>query len=173
MTLRIRMETADDRDKVRAVLVQAFDNREDEALLVERIRRSPEFIPELSILAETSSGEIAGHLLISKAVVVEGDLRHPVLVLAPLAVKPACQKSGIGSRLMEEGLRISRELGYAAVMLIGHPAYYPRFGFKPARAYGIELKQYEVPDEVFMVCELNGLEGISGELRYPASFDGI
>ncbi|MCQ6557709.1 GNAT family N-acetyltransferase [Paenibacillus mendelii] len=173
MSILVRNETVEDLNQVREVLIQAFDNREDEALLVERIRRAPEFVPELSIIAQSSDGEIIGHLLISEALVIEGDKQHTVLVLAPLAVKPSHQKSGVGTLLMEEGLRRSHELGYAAVMLIGHPSYYPRFGFKPGRVYGLELKQYDVPDDVFMVCELNGLNGVTGELRYPESFEGV
>ncbi len=82
------------------------------------------------------------------------------------------QKRGIGSNLIREGLRKAKDLGYGIVFLIGHPNYYPKFGFQPARNHGMELTQFEVPDDVFMVCELKDgeLARISGELHYPASF---
>jgi putative acetyltransferase len=78
----------------------------------------------------------------------------------------------IGSKLIREGLKRCSELGYELVFLIGHPTYYPKFGFKPARKYGFDLKQFNVTDEVFMVCELKEgkLNHITGELRYPSSF---
>lgn len=74
--------------------------------------------------------------------------------------------------MIEEGLKKARALGYGLVLLIGHPSYYPKFGFKPARQFGLELKQFNVPDEVFMVCELKAgeLHRITGELRYPPAF---
>ena len=168
MNIIIRKETLEDRAQIREVHIHAFGNRMDEAELVDRIRESSGFIPELSLVAENEIG-IVGHLLISKAEVVSKAGRHPVIVVAPLAVSPAYQKQGIGSQLMLQGLEISRALGYTLVFLIGHPHYYPKFGFKPARSFGYDLKQFNVPDEVFMVCELQ--EGaaslMDGELKYP------
>lgn len=167
----IRTETIEDYRKVYQINYEAFRNREDEPKLVEKIRKSEQFIPELSIVAEENN-EIVGHLLLSKAEVVNEDTRHEVIVLAPIAVKPDLQNKGIGGQLIQEGLRRCKELGYGIVLLIGHPTYYPKFGFKPARQYGLDLKQFEVSDEVFMVCELieGELDRVKGELKYPETF---
>jgi putative acetyltransferase len=173
MTIHIRTEQQHDYEQVYQVNYTAFGNREDEARLVERIRASESFIPQLSLVADQND-EIIGHVLFSKAEVVNGDERHEVIVLAPIAVKPEFQKQGIGKQLIEEGLNRCLSLGYNIVLLIGHPSYYPQFGFKPARPFGLELKQFEVPDDVFMVCELKdgALLRIQGELRYPVAFSG-
>lgn len=173
--IRVRTETLEDNSSIYRVNEEAFGGNA-EAKLIERIRRSGTFIPQLSLVAEDGP-EIVGHLLLSKAEVVNHELQRSwqVIVLAPLAVKPGFQKKGMGSLLMQEGLQRCRKLGYGSVFLIGHPEYYPKFGFKPARAFGIELTQYEVPDEVFMVCELerDALNGIQGELVYPEVFNGV
>ena len=167
----IRTENKSDYSKVFKVNYEAFRNREDEPKLVEKIRDSEQFISELSIVAEENN-EILGHILLSKAEVIEEDVNHEVIVLAPIAVKPELQNMGIGSKLIQEGLERCKNLGYGLVLLIGHPTYYPKFGFKPARQYGLELKQFNVTDEVFMVCEV--IEGelgkIKGELKYPETF---
>jgi putative acetyltransferase len=167
----IRKENIDDFEDVYRLNYLAFGNREDESKLVERIRKSEEFIPELSIVAEVDN-EIIGHLLLSKATVVDYERIFDVIVLAPIAIHPNHQKRGIGSKLIEEGIRQCRHLGFSIILLIGHPSYYPRFGFQPARKYGLELKQFEVPDEVFMVYEVEEgkLQGIRGELKYPKAF---
>ncbi|MDQ0060071.1 GNAT family N-acetyltransferase [Paenibacillus harenae] len=173
MTILIRTENENDHAQVHQVNFTAFGNRDDEAELVGRIRTSPNFVPELSIVAE-ENGVIIGHVLLSKAEVTQGEQRHDVLALAPIAVSPNYQKQGVGKQLIFEGLQRGKELGYSIVLLIGHPSYYPRFGFKPARPYGLELKQFEVPDDVFMVCELQegALKSIKGELKYPGAFFG-
>ncbi|MFF2090503.1 GNAT family N-acetyltransferase [Paenibacillus sp. NPDC058174] len=167
----IRTEGLQDYEAVYALHDAAFGNRDEESQLVERIRKSDCFVPELSIVAE-QDGEIVGHLLISRADLVEQELRQEVMVLAPLAVNPAFQKQGIGSALMQEGLSRCRAMGYGLVLLIGHPAYYPRFGFKPA--VGLSLKQFDVPAEIFMVNELieGALSRAKGELIYPPAFFG-
>lgn len=167
----IRTETKKDYTDVYNLNYEAFGNRDDESKLIEKIRLSPQFIPELSIVAEKDN-EIVGHILLSKAEVVDEDSVYEVIVLAPIAVKPSLQKKGIGGQLINEGLKRCKELGFGIVLLIGHPTYYPRFGFKPARNYGLELKQFKVSDEVFMVFELKPgeLNKIKGELIYPESF---
>lgn len=169
----IRIETTDDFIEVYKLNYLAFGNREDESKLIDRIRNSEEFVPELSIVAEYDN-EIVGHLLLSKAIVEDEEKTYEVIVLAPIAVNPNCQKQGIGSELIKEGLKRCKARGYNIVLLIGHPGYYPKFGFQPARRYGLELKQFDVPDEVFMVCELKAgeLQNIKGELKYPISFFG-
>ena len=113
-----------------------------------------------------------GHVLISKALVLEEDFKHDVMVLAPVAVDPNYQKQGIGGKLVSEALKRCDQMGVSLVLLIGHPSYYPKFGFKPARKYGLELKQFQVPDEVFMVYEATEgkLNSIKGELVYPKAF---
>lgn len=167
----IRTEMSADYKDVHQVNVKAFGDREDEARLVENIRNSAGFIPELSIVAEQDN-EIVGHILLSMAVVEDGENTYDVIALAPLAVLPKVQKQGIGKALILEGLERCRTLGYHLVFLIGHPEYYPKFGFKPAGQYGFELKQFEVPEDVFMVCELKAgeLQKIKGELKYPPTF---
>nr|WP_209847403.1 N-acetyltransferase [Paenibacillus sediminis] len=169
--MQIRTEQPKDYAAVYEINRAAFGNRDDEAELVERIRLSEGFIPELSIIAEVD-GEIVGHLLLSKATVVGETMEKEVIVLAPIAVKPEYQKQGVGSKLIAEGLSRCKALGYGLVLLIGHPSYYPKFGFKPARAYGLELKKFQVPDDVFMVCELieGTLSHTEGELFYPKAF---
>ena len=167
----IRTETKADFEAVYHVNYTAFGNRDDEAKLVEAIRQSEGFISELSLVAECNN-EICGHLLLSKAYIVEGNVKHAVIALAPIAVSPKSQKSGVGSSLINEGLKRCRDLGFPLVLLIGHPEYYSKFGFKPARSFGLELKQFEVPDDVFMVYELRegALQQINGELQYPDTF---
>jgi putative acetyltransferase len=177
--LIIRTEGREDYEQVHEVNIEAFEQREDEALLVRRIRDSGTFVPELSIVAE-QNGKIVGHLLMSKSAVHEGRLLndgqsetiHEVVVLAPIAVRPDYQGQGVGKHLIREGLKRCSELGFELVLLIGHPGYYPKFGFMPARPFGLELTQFTVPDEVFMVCELRegALNRIQGELRYPDAF---
>jgi predicted N-acetyltransferase YhbS len=169
--VEIRTEAQADHQAVFQLNVEAFGRRDDEAKLVERIRNSDGFIPELSLVAEIDS-KIVGHLLLSKARVEQGRENHEVIVLAPIAVHPLLQKQGIGSRLMKEGLDRCKKLGFNAVFLIGHPSYYPKFGFKPARALDFALKQFEVSDDVFMVRELNDgeLKNIKGDLIYPEPF---
>lgn len=171
MTILVRTETPADYAQVREANVHAFGGRDDEANLVLRIRMSDGFIPYLSLVAETD-GRIVGHLLLSKAAVVNEEDSNEVIVLAPIAVLPEYQRQGIGSQLITEGLLRCKELGFGLVMLIGHPTYYPKFGFKPARPIGLELKQFEVPDDVFMVYEVleNTRRRIEGELQYPKAF---
>jgi putative acetyltransferase len=169
--MEIRTERVSDYDEVFQVNYLAFENREYESKLVERIRLSEQFIPELSLVAEENN-HIVGHALFSKAEVIEGDNNQEVIVLAPIAVLPGHQKQGIGSKLILEGLQRCTELGYAFVFLVGHPTYYPKFGFKPARNCGFHLNQFKVSDEVFMVYELtqSSTNQLKGELRYPESF---
>ncbi|URN96334.1 MAG: N-acetyltransferase [Candidatus Pristimantibacillus lignocellulolyticus] len=171
--MNIRTENKKDFKEVYHLNYLAFEHREDESKLVERIRNSDEFVSDLSMVAEVDN-EIVGHILLSKAVVEDQDQQTVVIALAPIAVKPGHQGQGIGRMLIEEGTRRCRELGYGLILLIGHPTYYTKFGFQPARQFGLELKQFEVPDEVFMVYEvLDGqLQLTKGELKYSAAFFG-
>ncbi|OKP83683.1 GCN5 family acetyltransferase [Paenibacillus sp. P32E] len=170
--MKIRSEQLNDYGEVFKLNYLAFGNRDDESKLIESIRLSDGFIPELSLVAEEND-QIVGHALFSKAEIVDQEHCHEVIVLGPIAVLPSNQKTGIGGKLIQEGLKRCEALGYEFVFLIGHPSYYPKFGFKPARNFEFELKQFDVPDDVFMVFELT--EGkikttIKGELKYPKSF---
>jgi len=167
--MEIRTELLSDFAEVFNLNVLAFNKREDESKLIARIRESDGFIPELSLVAE-ENGKIVGHALFSEAEIVDDENHYNVIVLAPIAVLPDQQKQGVGGRLIYEGLKRSKELGYHYVFLIGHPSYYPKFGFKSARKYGFELTQFNVPDDVFMVYELTDERKIKGELMYPSSF---
>jgi len=167
--MEIRTELLRDYDEVFKLNALAFNDREDESRLIERIRQSDGFITELSLVAE-ENGKIVGHALFSEAEMVDNENRYKVIVLAPIAVLPNKQKKGTGARLIQEGLKRCKELGYHYVFLIGHVSYYTKFGFKPARKYGFELKQFNVADDVFMVYQLTEGQKIKGELIYPSSF---
>lgn len=168
--INIRTEQLTDAESVFHIHYEAFGEREDESRMTERVRASEGYIPELSLIATEDNGSLVGHALFSKAEVVHEDLRYEVIVLAPIAVKPSHQKQGIGGALIREGLRLAAKRGNSHVFLIGHPSYYPKFGFEPARPHGFDLKQFEVPDEVFMVKILCQNSRIKGELSYSQAF---
>ncbi len=94
--------------------------------------------------------------------------------LAPMAVIPSCQRNGIGSALVRAGLDQCRQLGYGAVVVLGHPEYYPRFGFTPAGQFGLR-SEYDVPEEVFVALELDAgfLSGASGTVKYDPAFSSL
>jgi putative acetyltransferase len=170
--ITIRPETAEDYAAIHEVNALAF-GREEEARLIEALRRLPDFVPELSLVA-IEAGQIVGHILFSPMVIETKDGAVPALALAVLAVRPEFQNQGIGSELVFGGLERCRALGHRIVVVVGHPAYYPRFGFSPARARGLEAP-FPVPDEAFMVLELapGALGGVAGMVRYPPPFDQV
>jgi len=172
MTLRIRKEKRDDYPIITEVLSLAF-GRKNEGHLVERLRVNPSFLPELSIVAEIESS-IIGHILFFPVSIVSGNVRLPSLALAPISVVPDYQGRGVGKELIEYGLKRSAELGSKSVIVLGHAAYYPRFGFRPASKWYIKAP-FEVPDDAFLAMELvkNGLKDVSGTVEYPKEFDDV
>lgn len=174
-TIAIRQETAADFTQVREVIRAAFQDIEEsdhtEHLLVDRLRQSDAYIAELSLVAETADGQIAGHIMLSKAEVISGDRTHTVLAVAPLSVLPAFQRSGIGSMLIREAHRRASDSGYDAAVLLGHKDYYPKFGYKKASLSGIKFP-FDAPDECCMVAELKpgALKDIHGTVHYPDAF---
>jgi putative acetyltransferase len=169
MTITVRPETPEDYDAVRSVNLAAFDTA-TEADLVDAMREETEYVPKLSLVAELD-GQIVGHALFSEVMIERESSELKALSLGPIAVLPEHQSQGIGSAMMNEGHKRGREMGYPFVVLIGHPWYYPRFGYVPARQYGL-VPLWDVSDEVFMVCELTtgALENASGTIRYPRPF---
>jgi len=166
----IRAEHAADYEAIRAVNVHAF-GRENEAQLIALLRASTAFIAELSLVA-VDEGRVVGHILFSRIHVRTAERLVPALALAPVAVLPEHQRQGIGSTLIRHGLEVCRLLGHHVVVVVGHPNYYPRFGFSPARAKGLEAP---FPDPVFMVQELTAgtLEGVRGTVEYPPPFAAV
>lgn len=165
----IRLEEPKDYAGVYAVNASAFDTTA-EAKLVEVLRREAQ--PYISLVAE-EKGEIVGHILFSP-VTLSGHADLMIMGLAPVAVRPEKQGKGIGSALIKAGLRGSKELGYGAVIVLGHKGYYPRFGFIPSVKYGIGC-EYEVPPEAFMVIELvpGYLRGAEGIIKYHPAFKDV
>lgn len=166
----IRMERPEDREAVFAVNRAAFGG-EFEPKLVDGLRKSPAFIPELSLVA-TVGGSVAGYILFIRLVILTGPAEHAALGLAPLAVMPDRQNRGIGTALVQAGLAESTRLGHSLVFVVGRPGYYGRFGFLPARARGFEVA-FPVPDDAFMVRELapGAMEGLSGLVKHPIVFN--
>ncbi|WP_102272468.1 GNAT family N-acetyltransferase [Cytobacillus massiliigabonensis] len=177
MNLKIRQEQVDDYDLTEMVVKSAFANAEHsdqkEHLLVSRIRKSKGFIPKLSLVAtDEDNNKILGHILLSK-IKISKDNNESIesLTLAPVSVLPDYQNKGIGGLLITKALKEAKELGYNSVVVLGHPKYYPKFGFKIASLWGIKAP-FEVPEEAFMAIELreNALNNASGIVEYPSVF---
>lgn len=169
----IRQETRSDITAIHAVNKQAFDNREAEPGLVKAIRNSKNFIKGLSLVAE-EDGQIVGHILFSRIHIETENRQVSALALAPMAVLPEHQKQGIGSKLVKSGLAECKRLGHAIVIVLGHTAYYPRFGFSATSAKSLECPFGDCGD-AWMALELvpDALQAISGKVVYPPTFNGI
>jgi putative acetyltransferase len=165
----IRAEQAKDRAAVHAVNVSAFETAL-EADLVDSLREQAQ--PVVSLVAE-DNGAIVGHIMFSP-VSLSGHPALRIIGLAPMAVAPEHQRKGIGSALVCAGLEQCKHLGFGAVVVLGHPAYYPRFGFSSSTRFGIGC-EYDVPQEVFMVVELQAgfLRGASGTVKYHSAFSNV
>ncbi|MBV8251049.1 MAG: N-acetyltransferase [Chitinophaga sp.] len=152
---------------VQRVVTAAF-GRAEEAQLVAALRHSNAFIPELSLVA-VEGEQVTGHILFTRCSI--GNSRLPVLALAPVAVLPDQQRKGIGEALILAGLRKAKELGFKAVIVLGHAEYYPTFGFVPTDKWNIRAP-FDVPPENFMALELvpGALEHTSGVVAYAPEF---
>ncbi|HRN94665.1 MAG TPA: N-acetyltransferase [Chitinophagales bacterium] len=172
MKLNIQQETAQDFNAVFELNKLAF-GQENEPKLVELLRKSSAFIPELSLVAWFQN-QIVGHILFTKIKIVNNENDTESLALAPMAVLPEFRQKGIGGQLVNSGIEEAKELGYKSIIVLGHEHYYPKFGFEPAEKWNIK-SPYDVPANVFMALELtpNGLENTSGLVVYPKEFDTV
>ncbi|MBF2050254.1 MAG: GNAT family N-acetyltransferase [Leptolyngbya sp. IPPAS B-1204] len=163
----IRAERAEDISAVHKVNMAAFE-RENEADLVDRLRSVASTVSFVAVEFE----QIVGHIFYSP-VEIEGECADNLFILglAPLAVLPEHQRQGIGASLIRHSVEECARLGCKAVVVLGHPEYYPKFGFVPAKEKGLRC-EYAVPDEAFMVLELarGALKGCSGIVKYRSEF---
>lgn len=166
--LTIREESPDDISAIRRVNELAF-GQPAEADLVDRLRQA---CPDtLSLVA--ADGGILGHVLFTP--VVAGGSGGAVIGmgLAPMAVLPDRQGRGVGSELVRRGLEILRQRGCPFVVVVGHPEYYPRFGFEPASKHRITSQWNGIPDAAFMalVLDPHAMAGVSGVAKYRNEFN--
>ena len=167
MSIQIREERDEDFPAVARVLELAFGGRV-EAMLVEVLRAERAIV--LALLAELE-GDVVGHIVFSPVAILDPRFRGSAVGLAPLAVTPARQRSGIGSMLVREGLRRCGIAGHRAAVVFGHPEYYPRFGFLSAERFGLTC-EFPAPPGVFQVLELEpgALDGVQGHVTYQPAF---
>ena len=168
--MNIREEVPSDIEMIWEVNTEAFET-EAEASLVNALSNSG--CTYLSLVAETEN-KVVGHILFTPVELCGNDNNLKIMGLAPMAVLSKYQNKGIGSKLVQAGLERCRSLGYDAVVVLGHPNYYPKFGFVPSVKYGIK-SEYEVPDEVFMILELipGSLKNHEGVVKYHEAFNSV
>jgi len=167
----VRAERREDFDAIAAVVEAAFKSP-IEARLVEDIRASPHYVPELALVAE-HDGRVVGHVMLSYSALVDGDSERSILQLSPLAVAPDVQSLGIGSALVPAACALADERGEPLVVLEGSPLYYGRFGFEPSANYGIQLPIPDwAPAEASQLLRLRNYDpSLRGNVVYPPAFD--
>jgi putative acetyltransferase len=170
--IRIREERPEDIGAIRKVNEEAFTQafgQAHEADLVDRLRKS---CPGLQSIVAMKGDIVVGHILFSP-VKIEGDRIVEGMGLAPMAVLPKFQRQGIGTRLVQAGIEMLKNRSWPFIIVLGHPEYYPRFGFERASHKGIRSQWDGVPDEAFMILILDEktMESVSGVARYRSEFD--
>lgn len=169
-SLSVRQEELRDETAIAEVIQSAYErvafSNHREHLMVARLRASRAYIPELSLLAEIA-GRMAGHLLLTRINVRDGERSVPSLALAPLSVAPGFQRQGVGSALIHEAHRRARQLGFRSVIVVGITGYYHKFGYVPLHQHPIQLP-FEAREENCAVAALcaDGLTGLRGVVEY-------
>ncbi|HTO07030.1 MAG TPA: N-acetyltransferase [Myxococcota bacterium] len=163
----IRPGQASDREAIRAVHTAAFGRSDEAEIVLRLLAREPACV---SLVAERDD-ELVGHVLFSPVRVEDHALAPPPYGLAPLAVLPAHQRDGAGSALARAGIEACRKLGAPFLVVLGHPPYYPRFGFVPAMRFGLTFGDAP-PRDAFMALELvpGALARVRGRVRYAPEF---
>ncbi|HLN72692.1 MAG: GNAT family N-acetyltransferase [Methylococcaceae bacterium] len=176
LTVNIRQERPDDHQWVVELTERAFETMPysdgKEGRLVHNLRKSPFFIPELSLVAEYES-RVVGHILFTPVIIDNGSQKFHSLLLGPVSVLPELQNQGIGSQLIKAGHQRAKDLGHHSVILVGHAEYYPRFGYKSCSTWNIKSTLALPSDDVFMAVELSegALQGVNGTLILPPEFE--
>jgi putative acetyltransferase len=165
----VRAESPEDLKSVRRVNELAF-GQPNEADLVDALRANLKVTEYVSLVAVLDD-QVVGHIFFSPVTIESDSGVFTAIGLAPMAVLPEHQNSGIGSKLVRDGLKECRRLGQDIVVVLGHPNYYPRFDFIPAIQKGLR-SEYDVPDDVFMVLEQSedALAGRRGLVKYRPEF---
>ena len=165
----IRAEKEDDKVAIKAVNDSAFGTPAESNLVVALREHAQQII---SLVAEDGDA-IVGHIMFSP-VTLSGHTELKIMGVAPMAVLPEHQRKGVGSELVRTGLEMCKQLGFGAVVVLGHPKYYPRFGFSPSSRFGIGC-EYQVPEDVFMVMELRTgyLCDATGTIKYHSAFSDV
>lgn len=166
----VRAEESTDHEAVAKINERAFGGP-DEARLVDALRGGGH---RMISLVAVLHDEVVGHILFTPVFIEAQHSRSPAMALGPMAVEPRLQKQGVGSALVRAGLEACQALREPVVFVLGHPGYYPRFGFQPAGPSGLHY-QSEALDPAFMVAELEpgALAGRSGWVKYLAEFDDV
>ena len=167
--IAIRPEQPDDIPSVRVLNETAF-GQPDEAGIVDSIRTA---CSDAVSLVATDDGQVVGHIFFSPVFVSGESGTVQGMGLAPMAVLPKRQRQGIGSLLVQAGIDATRERGYPFIIVLGHPEYYPRFGFVCASQHGLSCQWDGIPDEAFMVLilEEDAMTGVPGTVRYRDEFN--
>jgi putative acetyltransferase len=168
--ISVRLEQPDDASGIRETNELAFEGPL-EANLVDALRESAvRGTPDYLSLVATLDERVVGHILFT-VVTIEPSVDRRIAGLGPMAVRPEHQRSGIGGQLIRAGLEECRRNGYVAVVVLGHPEYYPRFGFAPAHTFGLTC-EFPSPPEAFMAIELKpgALSGGRGLVHYLPQF---
>jgi putative acetyltransferase len=169
MSILIRNETEWDHEAVRQVNRLAFGH-EAEARLVEALRAGG--FARVSLVAEVN-GQVVGHIMFSDLNILTGNGTVPALALAPMAVLPDFQRLGIGSLLVGRGLKVCKEQGHRIVVVLGHPDYYPRFGFSAKLAELLESPYGGGPSHMATELVPGALDGLAGKLVYSSPFSDL
>ena len=159
--IKIDIERPQDIPQVQQVIIEAFGSA-DEAMLVSKLREDSGWIPTLSLVAKDNRGTIVGHAVCTRASVG----LHPAVTLAPVSVHPAFQGMGIGSTLVTATIEAARDAGEKLMTVLGHPDYYPRFGFQPASAHGVICQLNDGPDAAKMIMSLDNSAIPGGEMGF-------
>ena len=167
--ITVRSETLEDIRSVRLLNKQAFE-QPTEADIVDKLRQA---CPEALSFVAVDEGRIVGHIMFTPAVIECGNKVIHGMALAPMAVLPDRQCEGIGTTLVNHGLKVLQERCCPFVIVLGYPEYYPRFGFERASVHNITSQWEGVPDDAFMILIFDkvAIEGISGVARYREEFD--
>jgi predicted N-acetyltransferase YhbS len=174
--LIIRAEEPADYKETELMTMRSFWNKywpgATEHLLIRIIRESADYIPEISCVAELD-GKIVGAVYYTKAWIVDGDTKHKIVTLGPLAVEPTLEGNNIGGALIRETIKLAKDSGVAGISLIGEPNYYPRFGFKRGVEFGITDSFGNTFDELMILPLNDDFSSIKGKLTESSDFEKL
>ncbi|OKS89359.1 GNAT family N-acetyltransferase [Mucilaginibacter polytrichastri] len=176
--IKLRQESPSDYIEIANAIIDTYEavpySNHKEQEMVDRLRKSEAFVPQLSIVAHDAQGTIAGHILLTKIEIKNKGEVYEALALAPLSVRPAYQNKGLGARLVLESHRIAKSLGYNYIVVLGISNYYPKFGYQFTSKYDINLP-IKIAEQNALIISLNGsnfLDITGGTVIYSKEFFG-